>query len=69
MPSSMSDDADIPKLLNINDLAARLGVSRRTVHHWLTIDRCPVAPIDGTKPRKWRSIDVEAYITGIADNA
>lgn len=53
---------DLPKrkLLNTNDLAARLGVSRQTIRNMLREGRCPVAPIEGTKPPRWSPVDVDA---------
>lgn len=51
------------ELINIKQLAERLGVTRQTIHNMLRDDRLPVAPIVGLRPRKWRSSDVEAWIT------
>lgn len=51
-----------PILINISQLAKRLVVSRRTIHNWLRAGTCPVAPVQGMKPPKWRAADVEAFI-------
>jgi len=50
------------ELLNIKQLAARLGVPLRTMHYWLCVGRCPIPHIDGTKPAKWLKSDVEAFL-------
>lgn len=52
------------QLLKIKDVAQRLGVTRQTMHNMLNENRFPVAPIPGTKPRRWRSGDIEAYLAG-----
>lgn len=59
--NSQSDKT--PKLLNIKQLAEKLVVGRTTIHYWLKHDRCPVAPVVGMKPPKWRVSDVDAFLT------
>lgn len=51
-----------PQLLNIKQLAEKLGAPTVTVRYWLRVGRCPVPHIDGTKPQKFRLADVEAFL-------
>lgn len=52
------------KLLNIKQLAERLVVPTVTLRYWLRVGRCPIAPIEGMKPPKWRVSDVDAFLAG-----
>lgn len=64
MPLTMLlDDAPAPALLNIKRLASELGCTRQTIHNQLAAGTCPVTPVVGTKPPKFRAVDVEA-VTG-----
>lgn len=50
-------------LLNIKQLAERLACSRGTIHNMLRAGTCPIAPVVGMKPPKWRAVDVDAFIS------
>lgn len=52
------------KTLTIQQLAALIGVSRRTLYNMLDDGRFPVPCIPGTKPRRWDSDAVDAWRTG-----
>lgn len=52
----------MPKILNITQLANRLGVTRQTVHNMLNEDRIPVDPIPGLKPLKWRENEIDTWL-------
>lgn len=52
------------KTLNIKQLAAYIGVSRRTLYNMLSDGRLPVAPIPGTKPRRWSIDDLDRWREG-----
>lgn len=51
-----------PQILNVQQLAERLGVTRRTVHNWLRSGNLPIPNIVGMKPPKWRVVDVEEFL-------
>ena len=55
-------------LLKIKDMAERFGVTRRTIANWVSAGTCPVAPVPGMKPAKWRTTEVEAFIAARSDN-
>jgi excisionase family DNA binding protein len=50
------------KTLNFTKVAKLLGVSKMTLHRMITDGRFPVKPISGTKPRRWSSEAVEAWL-------
>jgi len=60
----MANHRKNPKILNIKQLAERLGVPTVTLRYWLKTGQCPVAPIEGMKPAKWWVADVDAHIAG-----
>lgn len=49
-------------LLNISQLADALGYDRRTIYGRLKAGTCPVEPVPGMRPAKFRTVDVEALI-------
>jgi|AntAceMinimDraft_6_1070360.scaffolds.fasta_scaffold11973_7 predicted DNA-binding transcriptional regulator AlpA len=49
------------KILKLTDIAQHLGVPVRTLYQMLKTERFPVAPIPGTKPRRWNFDDVETW--------
>lgn len=51
-----------PALLSMTDLAKRLNVTRRTIFNWLQSGEIPIPPIENSKPARWRTVDVDAYI-------
>jgi len=51
-------------LLNGKQTAERLCITDKTLRTWLRQGTCPVAPIPGMKPAKWRAADVDAWIAG-----
>jgi len=52
------------KIMRLKDVAQRLECTPATVHNMLNSGRFPVAPIPGTKPRRWRAEDIEAWLSG-----
>jgi excisionase family DNA binding protein len=52
------------KTLGAKAAAQRIGVSRRTFYNMLKTDRFPVAPIPGTKPRRWYVEALDAWVEG-----
>ena len=62
-PAAYADDmSKLPQILNVQQLAERLGVTRRTVHNWLRAGNLPIPNIVGMKPPKWRASDVEQFL-------
>lgn len=51
-------------LLNGKQTAEKFGIDEKTLRNWLKRGTCPVAPIPGTKPAKWRAAEVEACLAG-----
>lgn len=51
-----------PQLLNATETAKRLGVPVVTLRYWLRHGRSPVPPVDGMKPPKWKTVEVEAFL-------
>jgi predicted DNA-binding transcriptional regulator AlpA len=49
--------------LNISQLSALVGVSLRTMYNMVGDGRCPVNPIEKTKPRRWNRSDVEKWLS------
>jgi predicted DNA-binding transcriptional regulator AlpA len=60
----MDDNAKSPTLLNISQLAERLGVHRVTIHNWLRDDRLPIKPVAGSTPPRWLAADVKSFLNG-----
>lgn len=57
----------MPKpLLTATEAAHMLGLDRKTLRIQVRENRAPVAPIEGTKPARWRRVDVEAFVGGAA---
>ncbi len=55
----------MPKpLLTATEAAHLLGMDRKTLRVQAREGRAPVAPVEGTKPARWRRLDVEAFING-----
>jgi hypothetical protein len=61
-PCGMSENS--PKILNIKQLAERLGKPTVTVRYWLRVGKCPIPHIEGMKPPKWLAADVDAFLAG-----
>ena len=55
--------SDIPAnaLINLKKYAEMMGVTRQAVHYQLGKGICVVPPVKGSKPPKWRLVDVVAY--------
>lgn len=53
-------------LLNTLKTADKLGVTPKTLRNWLKSGKCPVAPVPGMKPPRWRSAEIETFLTGDA---
>lgn len=51
-------------LLSCKQTAEKLDITERTLRNWLKRGICPVPPIPGMKPAKWRTVDVERWIVG-----
>lgn len=51
-------------ILNRKETAQALGVDVKTLYRWLRSDQCPVPPIPGMSPHKWRAADVKAFVAG-----
>jgi hypothetical protein len=61
----MTKNADPAKpLTNLKTYAERMGITRQAVHYQLGKGLCLVAPIPNTKPPKWRTADIDAFIAG-----
>jgi predicted DNA-binding transcriptional regulator AlpA len=65
----MRKNDDAPKILNIKQLAERLNMPVPTLRGWLKADKCPIPHIEGMKPRKWRTSDVENFLGASKDNS
>lgn len=46
------------------ELAAYIGVSRKTLYNMINDKRFAVEPIPNTKPRRWYIEDVDAWLAG-----
>jgi len=61
----MSMITQAPDLLNVDEVAHRLGVSRRTVYRMLESgDLPPCVRVRGM--RRWRSTDIAAFVAGLS---
>lgn len=58
------DDEPPKPLLNLKKYAEKMGITRQAVHYQLSKGQCLVPPIVGSKPPKWRSADVDAFLAG-----
>lgn len=50
--------------MNLAGVARHLGMSRRSLYNLIRDGRFPVPPIPGTKPRRWATAAVEAWLRG-----
>lgn len=53
-------------ILTSVEVAALLNVDRKTLRKWVRGGLCPVTPLPGIEPPKWRRADVEAFVAGQA---
>jgi hypothetical protein len=61
-------DHEPPKpLLNLKKYAERMGITRQAVHYQLSKGQCLVPPIVGSKPPKWRVVDVDGALAPLRD--
>jgi len=50
-------------ILNIKEVAERIGVPTVTLRYWLRVGKCPIPHLD-MKPPKWLAADVDAFLAG-----
>lgn len=50
--------------MNAHDVAAVLGIDRKTLRKWVRTGVCPVAPLAGIEPPLWHRAAVEAFVRG-----
>jgi excisionase family DNA binding protein len=55
------------KTLTLTEVADYIGVARTTLYTWIADGRFPVAPIEGTDPRRWNIEDVDNWRFGGKD--
>lgn len=46
--------------------AEKLKLSPKTLRKYVAQGICPVMPLPGFKPPRWRASDVDAYVAGLA---
>jgi predicted DNA-binding transcriptional regulator AlpA len=52
------------KTLNLTELAEYLEWNKRTLYRKVKAGDFPVDPIPGTKPRKWLTAAIDAWLEG-----
>lgn len=52
------------KLLNLTELAAHIGIPKRTLYRMVSDGRFPVAPVPGLQPRRWSVVAVDEWLRG-----
>ncbi len=57
------------KLLTATRVAEHLGIARQTLYVWIDSGRFPVEPAPGTKPRRWRLEELNAWVNGADSSA
>lgn len=50
------------KTLTLTELAKYLSLNKRTLYRMLDNNRFPLEPIKGTKPRRWATVAVDAWL-------
>lgn len=54
------------KLLTFSDVARKAGVDRTTLYAWERSGRFNIKSIDHRKPRRWREVEIDAWLNPIA---
>lgn len=56
--------AGVPRLaLSSNEVAAALGIGRRTLQNWLAAGRFPPADLRIARTHRWRPATIEAWLS------
>lgn len=49
-------------LMNLTEVAERLGMPRRTLYNMVRAGRFHIAPVPGITPKKWLRSDIESLL-------
>ena len=62
--SESNDKADQPLLLNVDELARFLSISRRSVWRMVSAQELP-SPIRLGRATRWRRLEIEEFVEGL----